>query len=76
MVSSLLSDSGHPFRATRPRGMRGGEDVGDLAARGIISAYRNKQDLLSGAKEGTWKARIKLTVLSTHLCAPYKTNTQ
>lgn len=32
--------------------MRGGEDVDNLAAREIISAYKNKKESLSEAKEG------------------------
>lgn len=40
----------------------------------ISSAFSNKKRLLSEAKEGNGKARIKLTMLPTPACTPYKTN--
>lgn len=54
--------------------MGGKEDMDSLAATEIHAAHRNRKELLSEAKEENRKVRIKLTGLSTPVCALLETN--
>lgn len=53
------------------RSERQGGHVGD---REHLYLSQQKKGLLSEAKEGNWKATIKLPVLPPPVCTPYKTN--